>query len=71
MKDSIGNELPKHYMLCSGATAQETGYALTINTFLLAAELAMEKGHIVIYSAERKQATVHAASGMASIISHG
>ena len=71
MKDSIGNELPKPVALCAGSTSNEIGQALTINTFLLAAEAAMERGRIVTYSAESKRATVQAESGIFYIISHG
>lgn len=58
MKDSIGNELPKEIFLTGRDRPDQALKALTVNTFILAARVAMSKGHTVIYNQETKTATI-------------
>ena len=58
MKDSVGNELPKPVMLKLDASPEEMDKALTINSFLLAATMAINKGKVVIYDENQKEADI-------------
>lgn len=62
-KDSVGNPLPDSIYLPNNANAEQIGVALALNTFLLAAEVAMSKGDVVIYDAETKKATIDTPKG--------
>lgn len=68
--DSIGNELPKSVFLASHCSPQEFSKAMTISTFLLAANIAMSKGNNVIYDSVTKTATITDSKGFTSFISH-
>lgn len=57
-KDSYGTLLPKSVFLNSNSSAEELGKALTVNTFLLAVELGMQKGNLVRYVPEEKTAYI-------------
>ena len=70
-KDTLGNPLPQGIMLPSNATPDQIGHALTVNSFNLAAAVALEKGNIVIYDASTKSATISKPNGMITFISHG
>lgn len=68
-KDSYGTLLPKSVYLASGSSMEELGKALTINTFLTAVKLNMQKGNLVQYVAEEKTAYI-TQNGFISTISH-
>ena len=68
--DSVGNLLPEGIRLNAGVTADELSKALTVNTFNLAAAVAMSKGHEVVYDARTKTATIEYADGSIGEISH-
>lgn len=69
-KDSNGNLLPNHVWLHTGASQDDIGAALTVNTFLLAAKIALESGKTVIYDKESKMATITDQEGNTLYISH-
>ena len=69
-KDSNGNLLPNRVWLHTGASQGDIGNALTVNTFLLAAKMALESGKTVIYDKESKTATITDSNGITSYISH-
>ena len=69
-KDSIGNPLPQGDFLQSNATIDELDRAMTVNSFNLAAAVALDKGNTVIYDAEAKSATVSGSDGMTTFIIH-
>lgn len=68
-KDSYGNLLPKSVYLASGSSVEELGKALTINTFLAAVELSMQKGNLVRYAVEEKTAYI-TRDGFTSTVFH-
>lgn len=57
-KDSYGTLLPKSVFLNSDSSVEELGKAFTVNTFLLAVELGMQKGNLVRYVPEEKTAYI-------------
>lgn len=69
--DSLGNPLPQGIMLPMNATPDQLGHALAVNSFNLAASVALEKGKVVIYDASTKSATISEPNGMTTFISHG
>lgn len=69
-KDSIGNDLPQSIFLRSDATTEQIGQALTINSFNLAVSMSLQKGLLVIYDKDRKQATVTGIKGFTYTLSH-
>ena len=70
MKDSFGNKLPNSGWLYSNDNGGGLGKALAINTFLLAVQVAMDKGNLVRYDKERKVATITDEKGFISTVSH-
>lgn len=69
-KDSMGNELPSPVKCGAGVPAWQVGVALSVNTFLLAVDMAMKNGKTVIYDRNTNTAAITAASGMISTVSH-
>ena len=61
------NELPKSKC---GNNINELGEALATNTFLLACEIALEKGETVIYDKNSKSATITDENGFSTFVSH-
>lgn len=70
MRDSLGNCLPMRIFLPRGASWEQIGKAMTVNTFNLAAKIALKNGEMVIYDREIKEATITDKEGLISIISH-
>lgn len=70
-KDSLGNPLPQGVFLPTNATHDELGHALMVNTFNLAASVALENGKTVIYDGKTKSATILDPDGAITFISHG
>ena len=69
-KDSVGNDLPQTVRLNIGATIEQFGKALAINTFNLAAAVSLENGEKVIYNKDEKTATITDKNGFSSFIMH-
>mgnify|MGYP006953641700 CR=1 FL=1 len=57
-EDSYGTPLPKSVLLNTNSSAEELSKALTVNTFLLAVELNMQKNNLVRYVPEEKTAYI-------------
>ena len=70
MKDSIGNLLPEGVGLNAGAKLGERLRALTVNSFLLAVEVALINGKTVIYDATLKEAAITDQDGQTYFASH-
>lgn len=70
MKDSIGNEMPNGIVLGQGCGQERINEALAVNTFRLAAKMAILNNKTVIYDKDSKSATITESSGLSSIISH-
>jgi len=69
-RDSLGKCLPMVVSLPLGASWEQIGKAMTVNTFNLAAKIALENGEMVIYDRERKEAKITDKEELISIISH-
>lgn len=69
--DSYGTPLPQSVSLRKGATPDEIGKASTVNTFLLAATVAMSRGLNVAYNPATKTDTITDLSGGQTTIEHG
>lgn len=70
MKDSNGNDLPKMIWLKQNAGTNDVIKALAVNSFVMAAELALMRGHTVTYDKNSKKAKIERADGSFSEISH-
>jgi hypothetical protein len=68
--DSVGNLMPQEIILSTSFDTNKTLHALAVNSFLLAAKVAMSKGCVVVYDPNAKTAKITDRDGSISVISH-
>lgn len=69
-KDTLGNPLPARVMLPANPTQNGITAALSVNSFIRAAEAAIDRGYKVYYDATAKKANVVNPIGIITEISH-